>query len=158
MAIHYTDSSKNTDGKTIQGKRIIFTLLFVVGAVYKAISRISDSAVQSWSKSGNRSMVSIKSTIISDCKRLTVFFLLKPSGTISRFSVYEWKIKEKKWVDAWPLGAEFPLLSRNSWNDVSAASNFLFSVKKYSYNGPRILNAYICLIKPCNYKFSHRGQ
>ena len=43
MANHYTDSSKNTDGKTIIGKSIMFTLVLVMGAVYKAIiiSRIS---------------------------------------------------------------------------------------------------------------------
>jgi len=41
MANHYTDSSKNTDGKTIIGKRRMFTLVFVMSAVYKVISRIS---------------------------------------------------------------------------------------------------------------------
>ena len=41
MVNHYTDSSENTDGKTIIGKRIIFTLVLVMGAAYKVISRIS---------------------------------------------------------------------------------------------------------------------
>lgn len=41
MAYHYTDSSKNTVGKTIIGKSIMFTLALVMGAVYKVISRMS---------------------------------------------------------------------------------------------------------------------
>ena len=42
MANHdYTDPSKNTNGKTLIGKSIMFTLVLVIGAVYKVISRIS---------------------------------------------------------------------------------------------------------------------
>ena len=49
MANHYTDSSKNTDGKTIIGKSIMFTLVLVMGAVYKRglVESLFRSAVQS---------------------------------------------------------------------------------------------------------------